>query len=252
MKYRWLNTLGLVLVLVVNFLANSVPINGITTGALSDMYPNYFVPAGFTFSIWGVIYLFVISFIVVQWVRKDQEKSINAIGPWFFLSCLANASWIFAWHYLQIELSLLLMLAIFFCLVQIYQRLQIGSSPSESAIERWFMKAPFSIYLGWISVATIANVTTLLVHYDWQGGFLAPASWAAIMIIIAAVLGLLILIYRADLLYALVLIWALWGIYSKRTALDDLPQSMFFALAVGGGLLLIYSVIKLRNWKQTS
>ena len=109
-----LNLLGFILVIVLNGLANALPINGYTTGELSDRYPNLFVPAGFTFSIWGVIYLLLLVFVIYQirnwWSKHRLDMSfVQKIGPWFAISCLANASWIIAWHYVQPLLALFIM-----------------------------------------------------------------------------------------------------------------------------------------------
>ncbi|RMF03679.1 MAG: tryptophan-rich sensory protein, partial [Bacteroidetes bacterium] len=171
---RWLNLLGLVIALVLNSLANGLPLNGKTTGELSDMYPNLFVPAGFTFGIWALIYLMLIGVVIVQF-RSSSAPWVKRIGLWFFISCLANASWIVAWHYLQVRLSLLIMLLILGSLLLIFLRLRTVAA--ADGIERWLVRPAFSVYLGWISVATVANVTTLLVDEGFDGGALSPVVW---------------------------------------------------------------------------
>lgn len=242
---RLLNTAGLALVLLLNYLANALPLNGNTTGELSAMYPNLFVPAGFTFGIWGIIYLFLLAFVVYQWAARTAAGPVTAIGPWFFVSCLANASWILAWHHLQVGLSLLIMLVILGSLIQIYQRLEIGRRPPFGPAERWLARAPFSIYLGWITVATIANTTTLLVDRGYDGAPLGEAAWTAMVIAVATVIGLLILYRRKDWLYTLVLLWAFYGIYAKRMAEDFPPNNILIALAIGGIFLLIGTGIRI-------
>ncbi|MCB0638495.1 MAG: hypothetical protein KDC54_17820, partial [Lewinella sp.] len=244
-QLRWLNTLGLALVLVLNYLANALPINGYTTGELSDMYPNLFVPAGFTFAIWGVIYLALLGFIIYQWVAPTAAGPVTNIGSLFFVSCVANATWILAWQYQQLPLSLLIMLLLFFTLLRIYQRLEIGQREPAGPAERWLARAPFSLYLGWITVATIANVTTLLVDVGYSGAPLGAANWAALVIAVAVIIGLLVLYRRHDWIYTAVLIWAFYGIYAKRSGLDDLPTVMLLVLAVGGGLLVIGALLKI-------
>jgi hypothetical protein len=215
-----LNTLGFIITLTLNGLANALPINGKNTGELSDMYPNLFVPAGFTFSIWGVIYTFLLLFIgyqLFQAFSKNQrhDSFINEIGGIFFLNCLANASWIVAWHYQYVGLALLIMFAILATLILIYQKLKIGLTKVRTA-EKWLVHIPFSLYLGWITVATIANVTTLLVDLDWNGFGIAPEIWTVIVLIVGTLIGLRVLQKRGDLAFGVVILWAYFGIISKR------------------------------------
>lgn len=249
-----LNLIGFLLVLLLNTLANALPLNGYNTGELSDRYPNFFVPAGFTFSIWGVIYLLLIVFIVYQlrswWKKQDVDLSfVQKIGPWFFISCLANASWILAWHYLQVTLSLLIMLIILGSLIIIYLRLGIGESSPAPSANKWAVRLPFSIYLGWITVATIANVTTLLVDNGWQGGAIAHISWAAIMIVVAGLIGILILVKKADVGFVLVLIWAFYGIYAKQSGNTTADvDNILLAAKVVMALLAVAAASKFKKW----
>lgn len=243
------NLVGFVLVIVLNTLANTLPLNGVTTGQLSDRYPNLFVPAGFTFSIWGVIYLLLLIFLIYHirnwWSKHRLDMSfVERIGPWFFISCLANASWIIAWHYLQPELALLIMLLILGSLIIIYLRLGIGDLPKGSATSFWAVQVPFSVYLGWITVATIANTTTVLVDWGWRGGPIAEATWVIIMIAVAAIIGLIVLLKRKDIAYVLVLTWAFFGIYSKRQVdVSSIAQTALVAMGVLG-IAALYTLIQ--------
>lgn len=241
-----LNVLGFVLVITMNTLANTLPINGYTTGELSDRFPNLFVPAGFTFSIWGLIYLLLLAFVIYQarswWKPEAKVDFVQTIGPWFFISCLANASWILAWHYLLTPLSLVIMLLILSSLVIIYRRLRIGE-PVTSSAERWLVHVPFSIYLGWITVATIANITTVLVDQGWAGGSIGEASWARIMVAAAALIGLYFLWKKRDVPYALVIIWALYGIAAIRY-----NNWLLLVIYVGIILLSIGVIWRIRSW----
>lgn len=215
MKNRVLNVIGLLMVLTINGLANALPINGYTTGELSAMYPNLFVPAGFTFSIWGVIYLLLIlwvGYFLIPYDQKAKEYDETKIGKLFFVSCLLNAAWILAWHYQLIELSLLIMLGILGSLLWMYR----GIADIKF---HWIVKVPISIYLGWISVATIANSTALLVYYGIDGGSNASA-YSTMMVLIASILGLFFAIVKKDIFYALVIIWALFGIQSRHDFTD--------------------------------
>ncbi|NPV87646.1 MAG: tryptophan-rich sensory protein [Anaerolineae bacterium] len=210
--------LTVLLTLIVNFMANALPINGQTTGQISDRFAVYFVPAGYVFSIWGVIYLGLIAFAVFQVLPAQRENPrLRAAGWWVSLGGLANSAWIFLWHYNQFALTLVAMLALLATLIITYLRLGIGRSRVSSA-ETWAVRLPFSIYLGWITVATVANVTTLLDDLRWDGFGVAPEIWMAV--VLAAVLAIAVLMNftRRDVAYALVLLWALAGIAVKHAA----------------------------------
>lgn len=240
-----LNAAGFVVTVIVNGLANALPINGKTTGELSDMYPNLFVPAGLTFSIWGVIYLVLLIFVVYQLIIafKKAEKAIiiHEIGWWFIISLIANCSWILAWHYVLPELSLLIMLVLLFSLIKIYMGLeQIKTRVSKSA--KWLVYPCFSIYLGWITVATIANTTTVLVDWGWSGGAFGEAMWAIVMITIAMSMGVYFAIFRKNIAYTLVIIWALYGIYLKRSA-DLVPEKGIILVSQIGMFLGAFSIL---------
>lgn len=241
-----LNIIGFILVITLNGLANGLPINGMTTGELSDLYPNLFVPAGFTFSIWGLIYLLLLAFVIYQarslWNADASDEAVQTIGLWFFISCLANASWILAWHYRMIEFSVVIMLVILISLIAIYRRLQIGRGAGSS--ERLFLvHLPFSIYLGWITVATIANITTLLVDWGLSGFWLGETIWTSLMILIATSIGIIFLIRKKDVPYALVLIWAFYGISVAR-----FNNTIILVTYIGMALLAIGVLWRFRTW----
>ena len=244
-----LNLAAFATVIAVNALANILPINGNTTGALSDSYPNLFVPAGFTFSIWGIIYLLLAFFsvyqIIVTMKGNPAAGFVHTIGIWFILSSAANAGWIFAWHYEKPFLSLLFMLAILVSLVMIYLKLEIGLS-AIGGRERFFFHIPFSVYLGWITVATVANVTAVLVDLGWKGFGLSGALWAAAVIIVAFVLSILMISFRGDIFYTLVVIWAFFGIFMKRISVDPQPvMPVVLASGICGGLLIVLVLYRL-------
>ena len=215
-----LNLLGFLGTVVVNALATILPINNRTTGELSDLYPNLFTPAGLTFAIWGLIDVLLAIFVVYQLipsVRRDAQKVdfVQRIGPLFFISCLANIGWIFAWHYEMVSLSLVLMLILFGSLLAIYLRLNIGKSEAPKT-EKYLVHLPFSVYLGWITIATIANATALMVNINWNAWGLGEQFWAVAVIIVGIAIALSILFTRKDIFYCLVVDWALLGILLKR------------------------------------
>lgn len=237
-----LNLLGFIAVVVVNALANILPIGGQGTGAVSDSYPNLFVPAGFTFSIWGVIYLLLAIFCVYQLVAvfgsKREPAFMDKIGWLFFLSCLLNIAWIFVWQYRFPLISLAVMLALLICLLAIY--LRVGQKRSMHPLV-W---VPFSVYLGWITVATVANVTAVLVDLGWNGFGLSEPFWACAMIAAAGIIGITVVLSRRDPFYGLVLIWAYAGIVAKRATVDADPVwSVVITAGIAIALFLISIII---------
>jgi hypothetical protein len=206
--------------IVVNVLANVLPINGQNTGAISDRFQVYFVPAGYVFSIWGVIYLGLIALAVYQALPSQRENPrLRSSGWWIVLGGLANITWIFLWHYEQFPLTLIAMLVLLGTLIITYLRLGIGRS-SVSKAETWTVRVPISIYLGWITVATIANVTSLLNFLKWDGLGIAPEVWMWIILVAVFVITTLMNFYRRDIAYTAVILWALAGISIKHA---DVP-----------------------------
>jgi uncharacterized membrane protein (DUF485 family) len=216
--FPWVNLATVIVALVVNGLANALPLNGQSTGALSDKFKVFFVPAGYVFAIWGVIYIALIAFTVYQLLPAQRDNArLARIGWLFAFSNLANAAWLFTWHYELLPLSVVAMLALLLSLIGIYVRLNIGRA-RVTTIEKWCVDVPFSIYLGWISVATIANITDLLYAWQWDGLGIAPELWAAVMLVIASALALAMTWTRRDLAYLMVLAWSFIGIAAKQSA----------------------------------
>jgi len=230
-----LNTLAFFATIVVNTLAVSLPLNGKSTGELSDMYPNLFVPVGLTFSIWGVIYLLLLFFIIYQlfiaFGKSDDKPLVNKISIWFLLSSIANCSWIFAWHYMLPGLALVIMLILLFSLIKIY--LVLNNIEFTSVYLKYLIQPCFSIYLGWITVATIANTTAVLVGLGWDGGSIGQVGWTIIMISVATIMGIYFTLIKKDLPYTLVILWALYGIYLKQNADVEVIPGILLILQIG-------------------
>jgi hypothetical protein len=204
---KYLNLVFFVVMIIMNYLANALPINNKTTGALSDALPNLFVPAGLTFSIWGIIYLLLAAFCVIQFKSINHEV-IEKISWLFAVSCLLNALWIVAWHYQKLSLSLLIMAGMLISLIFI--NLIIRELPFG------IIKAAFGVYLGWICIAAIANVTALLVRYDWNGFGISEQAWTIIMISIGTLIVSITLLRMQNPFIGVAVIWAFLGIYIKR------------------------------------
>jgi len=225
---QWVVVLAVIATIVVNGLANALPLNGQTTGEISDRFKVFFVPAGYVFSIWGLIYLGFVAYAVYQVLPAQRENArLERIGYLFAVSCLANIAWIFLWHYEVFVGTIVAMLALLGLLIAIYLRLGIGRAQVSRA-ERWLVHLPFSIYLGWITVATIANVTSLLDYLGWGGWGIAGAWWAVIMLVAATAITALMSLTRGDAAYVLVVIWAFVGIAVKHadTAVVSIPAAL--------------------------
>jgi hypothetical protein len=244
----FLNLIGFLAVIVANTLAVILPLNNNTTQALSDKYPNLFVPAGLTFSIWGVIYILLGIYTVYQMViafRPAPQKRdfFDRIGIWFFISCIFNTGWIFAWHYEVMWLSLVIMLLLLISLLVIYLRLGVGKRDDVSNNEKGLVHLNFSIYLGWITVATIANVTAFLVKYGWNRFGLDEQFWTVIVIAVGIIITLGMIFIRNDIFHSLVVIWAFAGILIKRLADPATPAMLIITVTIAGIAILALSVI---------
>ncbi len=234
---QFANLFSVVLALIVNLLASLLPLNGQTTAEISDRFPVYFVPAGYVFSIWGVIYLGWLAFVVFQFLPSQQENPrLRRLGYLFALSGLANAAWLFAWHYNWFGWSVVIMLTLLGLLVAAYLRLDVNRGPA-TWLERWSVDVPFSIYLGWITVATVANISDWLYWIGWDGWGVSGPIWAVILIAIASWLGWMMARTRRDTAYLLVLVWSFVGIAVKQSAMP-----VVIAAWIAAGVLLVLGV----------
>jgi hypothetical protein len=223
---------SVVVTLVVNGLANALPLNGQNTGQISDRFHVYFVPAGYVFSIWGLIYIGLIAYAIYQALPSQRENPrLRATGWWIALGGVANSVWIFLWHYNQFPLTLVAMLALLATLIVTYLRLGIGQA-AVPAGEKWAVHLPFSIYLGWITVATVANISDVLDFLKWDGFGIAPEIWMTIILAAVLVIAIFMNFTRRDVAYAAVLLWALAGISVKQAGVPAviIPTWITFGL----------------------
>lgn len=237
---KWLKLSAVIFyvaMVTVNALANILPINGMNTGELSDMYPNLFTPIGLTFSIWGLIYLMLLLFVIYQLeISSKQAKVDTRVTVGFIISCLLNIAWIFLWHYQMVLFSVVIMI----CLLIVLIRLYLITRVKQDFVQKVCISAPFSLYLGWISVATIANISAYLVSIGFRGVIVSEMVWTIAVMAVAVLLGIL---NRKDYIYNGVIIWAFLGIYLRHAEGDY--HTIATAAVVGIVLMLMGVLSKL-------
>lgn len=206
--------------IVVNFLANYLPIAGRNTGEISDSLPNLFTPAGITFSIWGLIYFLLGAYVVYYLSKKDNNYELiyTKVAKLFILSSLVNMAWIFFWHNGLVLISVILMLVMLIGLIMVADILNKENNFNNK--EKLFLRLPFSVYFGWISVATIANISAYLVSLSWNGFGIEDYIWTIIILLIGALIGILRTLKDRNFSYILVFIWAYFGIWFKHVSVD--------------------------------
>ena len=206
------NIIAFSLTIALNAMATSIPLGGQTPPEISARYPSLFTPAGFTFSIWGVIYLGLLLFIIYQALPSQRtNESLSRISLLFKVNCVANAAWILAWHYDFLILSVLIMAGILATLVGIYRVLDSARNTAPS-VERVLVHLPFRLYTAWISVAAIANISTVQTAMGWDNLGTDAITWTLLKLALAAVIGATVIARKADIAFILVVAWAAFGI----------------------------------------
>jgi hypothetical protein len=241
---KGMNIIAFTLTVLINGLAGSTTlIGGKSTADISDMHPTLITPAGYVFSIWGVIYILLGIFVVFQALPREKGKDYqNRIGWLFILSSLLNILWLFLWQYEYLSLSVVIMFLLLATLIAIYLRLNIGKS-AVSLREKLAVHLPFSVYLGWITIASIANVAAFLVSENWDGFGINQETWATLIIIVALLITLLVIVTRRDAAYGLVIIWALVGIAVKQSENQNIVvtaeiSAIIIAVVLAASILL--------------
>jgi hypothetical protein len=244
---QYANLLSAIFALIINILATTLPLNGQNTAEISDRFKVYFVPAGYVFSIWGVIYLGWIAFIIFQLLPANKKNMrLQRLGYLFAFSNLANAAWLFCWHYNKFGLSVIVMLILLASLIASYLRLNVNRSIVKP-LEYWSVDVLFSVYLGWITVATVANISDWLYFVKWNGFGIPAQTWAVIMLAIASLLGLAMAWARRDVAYLAVLIWAFAGIALKQSSAPTVVLSAWIAALIMLALLLFSWISRRTN-----
>lgn len=212
--------LAYIFMVVLNALATTLPLNGQTTAEISDRYDTLFAPIGFTFAIWGVIYLLLGVYSVYQLIRDNAL--IRSITPWYIASSVLNGVWIIAWHYEVLWVALVIIVGLLFALIIINRettRDRFGWSPTLA------LRLPFSVYFGWVTVATVANASALLVQLGWRGGgLLTEEGWLIAILIVATAIGVTTALVNSSAAYLLVFVWAFWGILSRHLSAEGWNQ----------------------------
>ena len=247
--FKWMNILAFALTVLVNGLAGSTTIlGGKLTSEISDANPTLITPAGYVFSIWGVIYILLGIFVIYQALPSQKGKDYQEkIGWLFVLSSLLNIAWLFLWQFEYLSLSVVLMFLLLATLIAIYLRLNIGKS-IVSLREKLAVHVPFSVYLGWITIASIANVATTLVSVNWDGFGISQETWALLIVIIALLITLLVIATRKDVAYGFVVIWALLGIAVKQSGNQNIVTTTeISALVIVIALALSILISRLRR-----
>jgi translocator protein len=242
-KFRaYMNVVALSAVVFVNYLANALPLNGKTTGALSAKYNVLITPAGYVFSIWGLIYTLLAVWVIYQALPKNINNIVfKKVGYWFVISCIFNCLWIFVWHFEKLILSLIVMIGLLLSLIIIYSKIQNDENRPK------YVLSPFSIYLGWVSIATIVNTSVILKYSGWNGFGLSSQTWTIIMLMVGTILAFVFTLKNDDFLYPLVFVWAYMGVGIRHMGEMDVIANTSFSLAVLLLLIIIWKASKRTN-----
>jgi len=212
------NIAAFLLVIVVNVLSNALPINDQSMTEISEKYPSLFTPAGFTFSIWGIIYLGLMVFTVYQALPAQRSNpTIAAISRLFQINCAGNAAWLVAWHYDLLVTSVLIMLIMLGTLILIY-RILLPNVIDAPISEHIALHLPFSLYTGWIVLATVANISAVQTGYGWDDAGLTAINWTLLKLAVVGAIGATVVLRNGDGIFVLVVAWAAYGISVKQLA----------------------------------
>lgn len=212
------NLVAFAFVIVMNTLSNALPINGQSMPEISAKYPSLFTPAGFTFSIWGVIYIALLAFVAWQAMPAQRSNQrVVSISRYFQANCLLNGLWLVVWHYDLVALSLVVMLGILATLILTYRELR-SSIDTASFATRVVLYAPFSLYTGWITVATIANASVLQTANGWDNIGLTAVQWTLVKLAVAGAIGAAAVFRLRDIVFGAAVVWAAYGISVMQSA----------------------------------
>jgi hypothetical protein len=217
--------------ILVNIVANMLPLGGVTTGQVSDRFLTPLTPADYTFVIWTLICAGLIGFSIYQALpAQDTNETVGALRIPITLSNLANITWIYLWHNFEIRWSVLAITCLLAALAYAYIRIQ--RIPPRTESEWWLARVPLSIYLGWVTIATVANIAAALVFLGWNGSGLPDAVWGTLVLAVVALFCTALSLYRADIAMSLTFIWALAGIARGQANLPMVPVMALIAIVM--------------------
>jgi hypothetical protein len=243
----FLNIAAYIITLIINGLANTTLIGGVNTAEISNRNPTLITPAGSVFAIWGVIYFLLAIFLIYQALPSQRGKPFQKqISGLFILTCVFNISWLFLWQNNLLSYSIILIVGFLLSLIAIYLRLNIGKSTAPLK-EKLAVHLPFSVYLGWLTIATIANIAVALTAASWDGFGLAAETWAILVLAVALLITLLVIATRRDIAYSLVVIWALAGIAVNQTNGNVILTAEIAIIIIGIALIVTLAVQRLRK-----
>lgn len=244
------NSIALIITIVINYLANTGIFNGNTMKTVSDKYFNYFTPAGYAFSIWGLIYLGLLGFVFYSWrsllQEKEEDSLLLKINWWFVLSCCANSLWVIAWLYDYTGLSVVIMAVLLSSLLKIIVNtgMELEARPLKMYL---FVFWPFALYSGWISVAIIANIAAFLTKINWDGWGISEVALTIIMIFIAGLINAFMIRKRNLREYGVVGIWALMAISVSNKSTNGSTSVIYACYAVAAIILVFIVLSGLKN-----
>ena len=248
-KKKWINTIAFAAMIVVNALANLLPIGGNTTAQVSEMYPNLFTPAPVTFAVWGLIYIMMALFVVYQWEVLDHglysSQVREDVGIWFTLSCALNIAWVFLWHFRLIGLSVI---AIFLLLCSLYMILRRLDGAGDGFRQQFAARTGFSVYFGWIIAASIANISVLLTKISWGGWGLSADLWTVIVLAAGAAIASAVALAGKNRVAALTVMWAYAGILIRHISPAYLNAAHPFVIAMAFVAETVILVCILQPW----
>lgn len=245
-KRSYINMITFILLLIVNILANLLPINNQTTGEIAERFPIYFIPASYVFNIWILIYVLLFGFTIYQMLRSQKKNPyIYLVGYWFALSSILSASWLILWHYEYFILGFIIMLALLVTLTVIYSNTnQVNLRASFK--DKIFVKAPFSIYLAWICVATISNLNIMLYSIQWDWWINQLEYWTILMLALGTIISAIVTFVYKDIIFSLVFIWAYIGIAYRFSTVNIIERFSWLMCAILF-IVIIYAIIKKRK-----
>ena len=244
-KLQIANGIALIFTITLNYLSNTGIFNGKTIANVSNQFQNLFTPAGYAFSIWGLIYILLIGFAfftgrsLFKPSQNEADGFVEKIGWWFVVSCIANCAWILTWLYGFTGLSVIVLLVAFISLLMIVLE---ALKYNTSSAQKWYINFPFQIYAGWVSVALIAATAAWLTKIGWNGLGISEITWTIILMIIASIIHLFMTWKKNAPIFAFVAVWALVAI---AVANKEVSQEIYFTALIAAGIVFLSSCLKI-------